>query len=83
MSDCLRADRYAEVASNMLRDRNPKHWKLLIFYYNPDESRLFVAKRYGSPITLNFAKPMAWAIVGLTLAIPIIGAIIDIVHSGR
>jgi uncharacterized membrane protein len=67
----------------MLRDRNPKHWKLLIFYYNPDESSLFVAKRLGTPITLNFAKPMAWGIVGLTLAIPIIGAVIDGVHSVR
>ena len=49
----------------MLRDKNPKHWKLLVFYYNPDESRLFVAKRTGGPLTLNFAKPMAWRIVAL------------------
>jgi uncharacterized membrane protein len=67
----------------MLRDKNPKHWKLLVFYYNPDEPRLFVAKRTGAPLTLNFARPIAWAIVGLTLAIPVTGAIIEIVHSGR
>jgi uncharacterized membrane protein len=67
----------------MLRDKNPKHWKFLIFYYNPDESRLFVAKRTGVPITLNFAKPMAWGIVGLILAIPVAGAIIDTVHSAH
>jgi uncharacterized membrane protein len=67
----------------MLRDRNPKHWKFLIFYYNPDESLLFVAKRFGGPITLNFARPMAWAIVGLVLTVPIIGAIVDTVHSGH
>jgi uncharacterized membrane protein len=65
----------------MLRDKNPKHWKLLVFYYNPNERRLFVAKRTGVPLTLNFARPMAWAIVGLTLAIPITGAIFKIVHS--
>jgi len=67
----------------MIRDRNPKHWKLLIFYYNPDESHLFVAKRYGTPITLNFARPMAWVIVGLTFAIPIIGAMIAIVRPAN
>jgi uncharacterized membrane protein len=67
----------------MLRDKNPKHWKLLVFYYNPVEPRLFVAKRYGPPVTLNFARPMAWAIAGVILAIPITGAVIGIVHSAR
>ncbi|QMV18898.1 hypothetical protein GOB94_09585 [Granulicella sp. 5B5] len=67
----------------MLRDRNPKHWKLLVFYCNPEQPRLFVAKRSGSPITLNFAKPMAWAITGLVLAVPIAGAVVDFAHSVR
>jgi uncharacterized membrane protein len=67
----------------MLRDKDPKHWKLLIFYYNPDEPRLFVAKRSGSPLTLNFARPMAWAVVGIPLAIMTIGAIMDNFHPGR
>lgn len=44
------------------KDANPAHWKLLVFYYNPDEPRLFVPKRTGIPFTLNFAKPAAWAI---------------------
>ena len=61
----------------MLTDKNPEHWKLLAFYYNPDESRLFVAKKSGLPFTLNFAKPMAWAITALTLAIVAIVAIIN------
>jgi uncharacterized membrane protein len=67
----------------MLRDKNPKHWKLLVFYYDPDEPRLFVAKRTGSPIALNFAKPMAWVILALTIATPIIGAVLDNVHFIR
>ena len=67
----------------MLRDTNPKHWKLLVFYYNPDQPRLFVAKRYGSPVTLNFAGPMAWAIVVITLAIMGVGPIIDKLHFVR
>ena len=67
----------------MLRDKDPKHWKLLIFYYNPDEPRLFVAKRFGSPMTLNFARPMAWVIVAIPLAIMTIGAMMDTFHRGR
>ncbi len=51
----------------MLRDKNPDHWKLLFFYFNPEQPRLFVAKRTGLPLTLNFARPMAWAITALTL----------------
>jgi uncharacterized membrane protein len=61
----------------MLRDRNPKHWKLGVFYYNPDQPRLFVAKRFGTPITLNFAKSMAWAIAAILPAVPIVGLITD------
>jgi uncharacterized membrane protein len=64
----------------MLRDKNPKHWKLLIFYYNRDESRLFVAKRYGSPLTLNFARPMAWAIVAIIPAVSTIFAVLEHFH---
>jgi uncharacterized membrane protein len=59
----------------MLIDKDPKHWRLLVFYYNPDESRLFVAKKSGLPFTLNFAKPMAWAITALALAIVTVVAI--------
>lgn len=35
-----------------------------IFYYNPDDKRIFVPKmqrRFG--ITLNFAHPVSWIIV--------------------
>jgi uncharacterized membrane protein len=61
----------------MRRDTNPDHWKLWLFYYNPEEPRLFVAKRYGPPMTLNFARPMASALVAIPLAIMVTGAILD------
>jgi uncharacterized membrane protein len=67
----------------MLRDKNPKHWKLVIFYYNPDESRLFVPKRTEIPFTLDFAKPMAWAILAVTLAMVTMAAIINNAHFVR
>ena len=67
----------------MLRDKNPKHWKLLVFYYNPSESRLFVAKRYVPPLTLNFARPMAWVIIAVPFAIMTAGAIFHNFHLVR
>jgi uncharacterized membrane protein len=64
-----------EVASAMLRDADPKHWKLIIFYYNPENRRLFVSKRTGLPITLNFGRPMAWVLTAGILAGLIFAAI--------
>jgi len=61
----------------LIRDTNPAHWKLLVFYYNPDERRLFVPKRTGIPFTLNFARPAAWAITGSILAVIIFAAIVN------
>lgn len=67
----------------MLWDRNPKNWKLSVFYYNPEEPRLWVAKRFGTPIALNFARPMAWAITGGTIAIWVGLAALASIHSVR
>jgi uncharacterized membrane protein len=67
----------------MIRDNNPRHWKFLVFYYNPDQRRLFVAKRYGTPLTLNFARPMAWAITAMVLAIPTVGSVLIKLHFIR
>jgi uncharacterized membrane protein len=65
-------------------DKNPKHWKFLVFYYNPDESRLFVAKMTGLSFPfLNFAKPMAWAIAAITFATVTLVAIVNNVHPVR
>jgi len=52
----------------MHTDKDPQHWKLLIFYFNRSEPRLLVAKRSGLPWTLNFARPTAWAITAIILA---------------
>jgi len=51
-------------------DRNSGHWKLLFFYYNPEDKRLLVPKRYGLMATLNFANPIAWIIIGVLLGVP-------------
>lgn len=49
-------------------DTDPAHWQGFILYYNPEEPRLFVRNRTGLGFTLNFAKPVAWAITLTTIA---------------
>jgi uncharacterized membrane protein len=58
-------------------DRNPQHWKLVIFYYNPENPRLFVPKRTGIPFTLNYAKPMAWVMTTPIIAGLVFAAIVN------
>jgi len=57
-------------------DRNSRHWKLLFFYYNPEDKRLLVPKRYGLMATLNFANPIAWIIIGVLLGVPALGLLL-------
>jgi uncharacterized membrane protein len=57
-------------------DRNSSHWKLLIFYYNPEDRRLLVPKRDGLMATLNFANPIAWIIIGVLLGVPALGLVL-------
>ncbi len=65
----------------VLKDRNPEHWKLGVFYYNPDYPRLFVAKRFGGLFTLNFANPIAWVITSILPALAVAGLIANLFHS--
>lgn len=51
------------------------HWKLGVFYANPDDEALFVPKRFGIGYTLNFSHAAAWILMGLTLLVPIVLAL--------
>lgn len=45
-----------------------EHWKLGVFYYNPDDPSLWLCERFGVGWTMNFARPAAWAfVVGFAL----------------
>ncbi len=44
-------------------------WWLSSIYYNPADPALFVQKRIGAGYTLNFANPMSWVMLAVTLAI--------------
>lgn len=62
-------------------DRNPIYWKAAIFYYNPADPRVIVTKRLGIGWTLNFARPVSWAVMALILAVPVAGFVAERVHS--
>lgn len=38
-------------------------------YYNPDDNRKFVPKRYGKGFTLNFGKPVVVLIISLLIVL--------------
>jgi uncharacterized membrane protein len=47
-------------------DRTPDTcWKLGIFYVNPADPSVFVAKRFGIGYTLNFGNRWSWAVLGV------------------
>ncbi len=46
-------------------------WKYGLFYFNPDDSALFVEKRVGIGYTVNFAHASAWIIMALSLLLPL------------
>jgi len=54
-------------------DIDPKHWKLMVFYYNPENPRLFVPKSAG--YTINFGRPIVWVVIVGVLACVIFAAI--------
>jgi uncharacterized membrane protein len=41
------------------------YWKLGVFYFNPDDSAIFVEKRFGLGYSMNFARPTTWGIMAL------------------
>jgi uncharacterized membrane protein len=58
--------------------KDPKNWKLGIFYFNKNDKRVFIDKRnpnYGT--TLNFGNPKAYP--ALLLALLFFGFIVSMI----
>lgn len=51
-----------QASDQLLADKDA-HWKLGIFYVNPNDASLFLPERFGIGWTLNFARPAAWALM--------------------
>ena len=62
-----------------------EHWRYGQLYKNADDPALFVPTRYGRRWTLNFGRPVAAALLGVILAIGIIGPtiILGLLLRGR
>ncbi|MFJ3821310.1 DUF5808 domain-containing protein [Streptomyces nodosus] len=55
-----------------MNPNDDRHW-FGIFYFNRDDPRLAVPKRYGWGRTLNYGRPMAWVwTVGAPAAVGLI-----------
>lgn len=55
--------------SSMLLADDDAYWKLGLFYYNPGDASLFLPQRFGFGWTVNWARPVAWAVmVGFIVA---------------
>ena len=56
-----------------MRTDQDEHWKAGVFYWNPDDPAVFVAKRFSVGWTMNFARPVSWLfILGLCALIVLV-----------
>jgi uncharacterized membrane protein len=62
------------ASGEIINRDDDKHWKLGVFYFNPNDPAIFLEKRFGIGWTINFARPLAWTIfillIGTIIAIP-------------
>jgi uncharacterized membrane protein len=57
-------------------------WKAGVFYVNPDDPAIFVQKRFGIGYTLNFAHPLSWLLLGVSILAPLAVAA-WVLHAAR
>ena len=56
-----------------------KCWKAGIFYYNPDDKRLWVEKRFGIGWTMNMANRASWCVLGALVAVIVVNLLVALV----
>lgn len=71
------------AATKPVGDRTEdRFWKLGVFYFNRNDPSVMVEKRFGLGYTVNFAHPVAWAIILLpVLALFAITTTIAVRHA--
>lgn len=63
----------------MNKNNDSKHWKLGIFYYNPDDPSESVERRNGMGSTINFASKTGRLIFAFIFIPPIMIMIVFII----
>lgn len=61
----------------------PEHWRFGQLYKNAHDPALFVPTRDGSRWTLNFGRPVAAALLGVVLAVGVLGPTLILVLALR
>jgi uncharacterized membrane protein len=64
---------HARVGKPAPRPYVAEHWRMGQLYKNSADPALFVPTRNGSRWTLNFGRPVAAALLGVILAIGVVG----------
>ncbi len=57
-------------------------WKAGVLYYNKNDTRMMVPKRFGVGYTINFGRPVGLVIFILLISIPVIVVIITFISAG-
>ena len=70
--------RYARDTDLELQD-DDDNWILGMFYYNKNDTRLNVEKRFGYGGTINMAHP-AGKVIGIVSAVILVGSLILIIY---
>ncbi len=77
---------YRRLNSPVAADESPEpssdnYWKAGMFYYNPDDPSIFVAKRVGIGYTLNFANKMCWLVLAGVLLLTLFPALLAVLKG--
>ena len=59
-----------------------EHWKLGIFYFNPDDASVWLPERFGIGWTMNLARPAAWAFVAGFMLVIVVFVALTVVLVG-
>lgn len=65
----------SEAEQQVINRKDDQHYKFGSIYYNPNDPSLFVEKRVGLGMTLNFARPAAKVMMGIVAAL-VVGALV-------
>jgi len=79
---------YRQIAAPALADAAPdpqsdSYWKAGMFYYNPNDPAIFVAKRVGIGYTVNFANKMCWLVLAGILLLGLLPAALGILAAKK
>ncbi len=79
---------YRQIVAPAIADAVPdpqsdSYWKAGMFYYNPNDPAIFVAKRVGIGYTVNFANKMCWLVLAGILLLGLLPAALGVLAAKK